>query len=257
MTNSNNNLIQHDKKTNLRLNKYISDFSNYSRRQADKLIQDGKVTVNGVKAIIGTKVDLNDKVIVNKKLINPVKNNIYIALNKPIGITSTTDNNIPGNLTTFMNYKEMIFPIGRLDKDSSGLLLMTNDGDIVNKILREEYGHDKEYIVTVNKKITNNFITQMEKGVNIYNPVSNKYQKTKPCTVKKINDNNFKIILQQGLNRQIRRMTKKLGYKVTKLQRTRIMNIYLGNLEEGSWRYLTDDELVKINYSINKNKKLK
>lgn len=251
--NNNNNLIQHEKRNELRLNKYISDFSDYSRREADRLIEAGKVTINGDKASLGTKVSLDDEIKVDNKLIKPIKNFVYIALNKPIGITSTTDINIPGNLTSFMNYKEMIFPIGRLDKDSSGLLLMTNDGDIVNKILREEYGHDKEYIVTVNNRINDKFIKNMENGVRIFNPVTNKHQYTKPCKIKQLNNNSFKIILQQGLNRQIRRMTKQLGYKVVKLQRIRVMNIHLGDLEDGKWRYLTDEELIGINKAINKN----
>ncbi len=254
MKNNNENLIQHEKRDTFRLNKFISDYSNYSRRQADRLIKSGKVTVNGNIPTIGEQVSLNDKVEVNNTLIIPNKKPVYIALNKPVGIISTTDINIPGNLTTFMNYGEVIFPIGRLDKDSTGLLLMTNDGDIVNKILREENGHDKEYIVKVNRKINYDFISKMEKGVIIYNPVNNKKQKTKPTKLKQVDDYTFKIILKQGLNRQIRRMTSELGYRVVSLKRVRVMNVHLGTLPIGKWRYLTDKELMEINKAINKRK---
>lgn len=256
MKDNNKNLIHHEKRDTFRLNKYISDYSNYSRREADRLIKANKVTVNGKIPTIGEQVSIKDIVKVNNVIIKPSKKSVYIALNKPVGIISTTDINISGNLTTFMNYGEAIFPIGRLDKDSTGLLLMTNDGDIVNKILREENGHDKEYIVKVNKKIDYKFISKMEKGVIIFNPVSNKNQKTKPTKLKQIDDYTFKIILQQGLNRQIRRMTQTLGYKVVSLKRIRVMNVHLGTLAVGKWRYLTDRELIEINKAINKNNKV-
>ena len=254
MKKDNKNLIQHEKRDTFRLNKFISDYSNFSRREADRLIKANKVTVNGEIPTIGEQVTFEDIIKVENVIIKPSKKSIYIALNKPVGIISTTDVNIPGNLTTFMNYGEAIFPIGRLDKESTGLLLMTNDGDIVNKILREENGHDKEYIVKVNKKIDYNFISKMENGIIIYNPVNNKNQKTKPTKLKQVDDYTFKIILQQGLNRQIRRMTQSLGYRVKSLKRIRVMNVQLGTLPIGKWRYLTDEELIDINRAINKNK---
>ncbi|WP_099203406.1 pseudouridine synthase [Miniphocaeibacter massiliensis] len=253
LNNKEKNIIEHKKKDSIRLNKYISDCGYCSRREADRLIEAGKVLVDGVEASVGMKINKNQIVEVEGNILKDNKERIYIALNKPKGITSTTDVNIKGNLTTLMNYPEMIFQIGRLDKDSTGLLLMTNDGDIVNKILREENGHDKEYLVTVNNRINEKFLKSMEQGVKIYNPVSNKYQKTKPAKVVKVSNKSFKIILQQGLNRQIRRMTKELGYRVVALKRLRVMNIKLGDLKEGGWRYLTEEELIEMNSLINKN----
>lgn len=234
----------------MRLNKFISSTGICSRREADELIKQKKVRVNGEIATLGYIVDKKDKVEVNGKLLKQKKNDVYIVLNKPVGITCTTERHIEGNIIDFVNYPERIFPIGRLDKDSEGLILLTNDGDIVNEILREENNHDKEYIVTVNKKITPSFINGMSKGVKIYNPVKNQYTITKKCKVIKINDKTFKIILSQGLNRQIRRMCQKLGYKVMKLQRIRIMNIILKGLPLGKWRYLTEEELKAINSKI-------
>ena len=236
----------------MRLNKFISSTGICSRREADELIKQNKVRVNGEIAPLGYIVDKKDKVEVNGKLLKQKKNDVYIVLNKPVGITCTTERHIEGNIIDFVNYPERIFPIGRLDKDSEGLILLTNDGDIVNEILREENNHDKEYIVTVNKKITPSFINGMSKGVKIYNPVKNQYTITKKCKVIKINDKTFKIILSQGLNRQIRRMCQKLGYKVMKLQRIRIMNIILKGLPLGKWRYLTEEELKAINSKVSK-----
>ena len=231
----------------MRLNKFISSTGICSRREADELIKQNKVRVNGEIATLGYIVDKKDKVEVNGKLLKQKKNDVYIVLNKPVGITCTTERHIEGNIIDFVNYPERIFPIGRLDKDSEGLILLTNDGDIVNEILREENNHDKEYIVTVNKKITPSFINGMSKGVKIYNPVKNQYTITKKCKVIKINDKTFRMILSQGLNRQIRRMCQKLGYRVVKLQRIRIMNITLKGLPLGKWRYLTEEELKAIN----------
>lgn len=244
--------IQHEEKASLRLNKYISDSGHCSRREADRLIEAGRVTVDGELAPIGLRVLLGQEVAVDGKVVTVKTEKVYIALNKPTGITSTTDQAIPGNLTDFMNYPEIIFPIGRLDKESTGLILLTSDGDIVNKILREENGHDKEYLVTVDREIDNRFARKMENGVEIYNPVANKRQKTLPCQVTIVNQRSFKLTLKQGLNRQIRRMCQELGYKVVNLRRQRIMNIELGNLGEGQWRYLTNDELVGLNKAINK-----
>lgn len=244
--------IQHETKESLRLNKYISDTGHCSRREADRLIEAGRVTVDGEPAMIGLRVMADQVVAVDGNPVTLKTEKVYIALHKPTGVTSTTDQAIAGNLTDFMNYPEMIFPIGRLDKESTGLILLTSDGDIVNKILREENGHDKEYQVMVDKKIDDTFIKNMETGVEIYNPVADKRQVTLPTTVEVIGHKSFNLVLKQGLNRQIRRMCQELGYQVVNLKRKRIMNVQLGNLSEGQWRYLTKDELIGINEAINK-----
>lgn len=225
----------------MRLNKYISESGICSRRAADKFIEDGKVFVNGVKAVVGTKVFPGDKVIVNGKDISPNGKKVYIAFNKPVGITCTTETHIRGNIVDYIGFKERIFPIGRLDKPSEGLIFLTNDGDIVNKILRAGNNHEKEYIVTVDKPITEDFIKRMSNGIPILGTI------TKKCMVKKETTYVFRIILTQGLNRQIRRMCEYLGYNVTKLQRIRIMNVTLKDLPLGKWRYLTDKEMSTIN----------
>lgn len=230
----------------MRLNNYISSSGFCSRREADKLISAGKVTINSKKAVIGQVVNKGDIVKVNNKIIKEKKERVYIALNKPVGITCTTERHVKGNIIDFVNYSERIFPIGRLDKPSEGLILLTNDGDIVNKILRQENNHEKEYLVTVNKNITNDFIEKMSKGVRIFNPVNKKYVTTKKCVVSKVNNNTFKIILTQGLNRQIRRMCEVLGYEVKKLQRIRIMNLTLKGLPTGKWRRLTKEEVKNL-----------
>ncbi|MBN3490334.1 pseudouridine synthase [Acholeplasma equirhinis] len=230
----------------MRLNKYISECGVASRREADRMIEVGRIKVNGIKAVVGMQIKSTDEVTLDGKLITLKTEKIYIALNKPEGIVSTTDTAIKDNMITFMNYKEKIFPIGRLDKETSGLILLTNDGDIVNKILRVENGHEKEYIVEVDKKISNEFIDTMQSGVTIYNPVSHKNQKTMPAVLKPLDDTRFHLTIKQGLNRQIRRMTEALGYKVVKLQRIRIMHIELGDLPIGYWRYLTQDEIQKL-----------
>lgn len=247
------NIIQHEEKTSLRLNKYISDSGHCSRREADRLIEANRVTIDGEPAIIGTRVFPGQKVAVDGKLVSVNTEKVYIALNKPRGITSTTDQDVEGNLTDFMDYPEIIFPIGRLDKDSTGLLLLTNDGDIVNKILREENGHDKEYEVKVDAPYDDYFVESMTNGVEIYNLVANKRQMTSPAKVEEIDDRTFYLTLNQGLNRQIRRMCQELSFKVVKLKRTRVMNIYLDDLAEGEWRYLTAEELLELNAAINKN----
>ncbi|BDR68444.1 23S rRNA pseudouridine synthase F [Clostridium tetani] len=227
----------------MRLNNFISSTGICSRREADKLIKQKKVKVNGQIAPLGYIVNSEDKVEVNGNPLKRKKNDIYIALNKPVGITCTTERHIKGNIIDFINHTERIFPIGRLDKDSEGLILLTNDGSIVNEILREENNHEKDYIVTVNKPITPAFINGMSKGVKIYNPVKNQYTITNKCKVVKINSNTFKITLSQGLNRQIRRMCSSFGYKVVKLKRIRIINITLKGLNVGKWRNLTDEEV--------------
>ncbi len=224
----------------MRINKYISESGICSRREADRLIEENKVKINGMLAKLGSNVDDNDTVEVDGQLIKPKSKTIYIALNKPVGIVSTSDQNIKDNIIDFVGHEERIFHIGRLDKDSEGLILLTNDGDIVNKILRAENNHEKEYIVTVNQKITDDFLYNMSRGVRILGTI------TKPCKVKKINDRTFNIILTQGLNRQIRRMCQTFNYRVIRLQRIRIMNIKLGNLKVGQWRYLNNNELNEL-----------
>lgn len=230
----------------MRLNKFISSTGMCSRRQADELIREKRVTINGQIATVGQSVNIDDKVCVDRKLLKQKKNDVYIILNKPRGITCTTERHIEGNIIDFVNHSERIFPVGRLDKDSEGLILLTNDGDIVNKILREENNKKKEYIVTVNKPITQSFIKGMANGVKIYNPVRNEYTITKKCELVKIKDNTFKITLSQGLNRQIRRMCSHFGYNVIKLKRVKIMDLTLGNLKIGEWRNLSSEEIDNI-----------
>ncbi|WP_252504855.1 23S rRNA pseudouridine(2604) synthase RluF [Sporosarcina sp. Marseille-Q4943] len=224
----------------MRINKYLSEAGIVSRRGADKWIEDGRVTINGQPAELGSRVETGDEVRVDGKPVKTEEQLVYIALNKPVGITSTTERHIEGNVVDFVNHPLRIFHIGRLDKDSDGLLLLTNDGDIVNEILREEHGHEKEYIVTVDRPITKEFIKNMESGVKILDTI------TKPCKVKQLGPCKFNITLTQGLNRQIRRMCSALGYNVRRLQRTRIMNIQLGNLPIGQWRDLTEKELKEM-----------
>ncbi len=228
----------------IRLNKYIASSGLCSRREADTLIESGKVTINGVVAVQGTKVNSGDVVEVSGRKITPDDSMVYIAFNKPLGITCTTDTRDPSNIIDYIGYGERIFPVGRLDKNSSGLILLTNDGSIVNKLLRAENGHEKEYVVTVNRPYDNKFIKSMESGVPVLG------QLTLPCKLKPVNDKTFKIILHQGLNRQIRRMCEYLGYKVTRLKRIRFMNIHLGDLESGKWRYLTSEEKKELLQSI-------
>lgn len=229
----------------LRINKYISESGITSRRGADKLIAEGRVTINGVVAELGSQAEASDDVRVDGKPVKIEQQNVYIALNKPVGITSTTERHIKGNIVDFVNHPLRIFHIGRLDKDSNGLILLTNDGDIVNEILRSENKHEKEYIVTVDKPITSAFLKKMSEGVEILDT------KTLPCKVTQVSKNVFNIILTQGLNRQIRRMCAALGYEVRSLQRIRIMNIHLNGLAIGQWRDLTTDELQQLFNDLN------
>ena len=224
----------------MRLNKFISESGKASRRGADKLIEEGRVKINGRKAKIGDQVKPGDEVMVNGQRIRLARNNVYLALNKPVGITCTTEKNVKGNIVDLVNHPLRVFNIGRLDKDSDGLILLTNDGDIVNEILRAENNHEKEYIVSVDKPITPEFVEKMSKGVRILGT------KTLPCKVEQLSKYEFKIILTQGLNRQIRRMCEALGYEVYRLQRVRIMNIHLGNLPVGQWRDLTKKEKTRL-----------
>ncbi len=223
-----------------RLNKAISETGYCSRREADRLIEEGKVEVNGEIAGLGLQVSKSDKIFVDGIQITNTVKLIYLAFNKPVGITSTTDTSIKSNIIDYINYPERIFPVGRLDKPSEGLIFMTNDGDIVNKILRSKNNHEKEYIVTVNKKITSEFISLMSNGVPVLDTI------TKKCFVKKIDDFTFNIILTQGLNRQIRRMCDYLGFEVKTLKRIRIMNIKLNKLKPGKYRHFTKEELAEV-----------
>lgn len=221
----------------VRLNKAISDTGFCSRREADVFIEKGRVTINGEKAELGTRVFPEDEIRVDGKLLKENNEDVYIILNKPVGITCTTDTRFADNVIDFVKHPERIFPVGRLDKPSEGLLLMTNDGNIVNKILRAGNKHEKEYIVRVDRPITSDFIKRMGAGVPILNTV------TKRCKVEQISRFEFRIILVQGLNRQIRRMCEYLGYEVVELKRIRLMHLTLDNLPVGEWRDLTESEL--------------
>lgn len=225
-----------------RINKYLSEVGYCSRRAADKLIDQGRVTINGKVPEMGTKITLADEVRVDGDLIGkPKDKNTYLAFNKPVGIVCTTDTGVEkDNIIDFINYPKRIFPIGRLDKPSEGLIFLTDDGDIVNKILRARNNHEKEYIVSVNKPINSDFLRKMSSGVPILDTV------TRPCKVQRVDNYTFSIILTQGLNRQIRRMCEHLEYRVKRLQRVRIMNIEL-DVEVGKWRHITDSELKEIN----------
>jgi 23S rRNA pseudouridine2604 synthase len=224
-----------------RLNKFISETGYCSRREADKLIEQGRVKLNGQIPEVGTKVAPGDEVLIDDKPLKSKKDPIYIAFNKPVGITCTTERQIKGNIIDYIKHPERIFPIGRLDKPSEGLIFLTSDGDIVNKILRAGNNHEKEYLVTVDKPISGDFIKKMANGVPILNTV------TRKCRVSQENRQRFRITLTQGLNRQIRRMCEVLGYHVIKLKRIRIMNITLEGLNSGQWRYLTPLEIDNIN----------
>ena len=223
-----------------RVNKYLSEAGFCSRREADKLIDENRITINDVLPEKGTKVLEGDIVKVDGNIILRTIEHIYIALNKPVGIVSSTDPTIENNIIDFLNHPKRLFHVGRLDKPSEGLIFMTNDGDIVNKILRAGNLHEKEYIVEVNKDITHEFLFQMGNGVPIADTITNK------CVIKKLNDREFNIVLTQGLNRQIRKMCDHLGYQVVALKRIRIMNVKL-DVPAGEWRYLTDEEINRIN----------
>ena len=231
----------------IRINKFLSQAGFCSRREADKFILDERVTINGIIAKMGEKIDPNDDISVDGERISKKPNKkIYIILNKPKGIVCTTDSGVEkNNIIDYVNHPKRIFPIGRLDKTSEGLIFLTNDGDIVNKILRAKNKHEKEYHVTVDKPITHEFVQQMGKGVPILNTV------TRPCEIKRIKDYEFKIILTQGLNRQIRRMCEYLGYRVKKLKRIRIMNIKL-DIPLGEWRYFNDQEFSELKMMLSK-----
>jgi 23S rRNA pseudouridine2604 synthase len=224
----------------VRLNKFISETGACSRREADAWTEAGRVTINGAVATLGTQVGEGDVVCVDGAQVGAAKDHVYIALNKPAGITCTTERHVEGNVVDFIGHRERIFPIGRLDKDSEGLILLTNHGDIVNEILRAENEHEKEYIVTVERYVTELFLNAMASGVRILGTV------TKPCKVYRAGGYMFRIILTQGLNRQIRRMCSFFGYKIVRLQRVRIMNVTLDGLKPGQWRNLTPAEVREL-----------
>lgn len=224
----------------MRLNKYISESGVCSRREADKWIEAGRVTCNGAPAALGTQVADGDEVRIDGELIGIKKKQVYIALNKPVGIICTTEAHVDHNIIAHVGFPERIFPVGRLDRDSEGLILLTNNGDIVNEILRSENNHEKEYLVTVDRPITDLSLRMMATGVKIMGEL------TKPSKVTRVGADAFRIILTQGLNRQIRRMCSALGYKTQRLQRVRIMNIHLGKLNPGQWRHLTPVELAGL-----------
>ena len=223
-----------------RINKYIASSGLCSRREADRLIEEGRVTVNGIVAESGMQVCGDDVVLVDGKNIIPETNDVYIAFNKPLGVTCTTDSRDPSNIIDYIGFPERIFPIGRLDKNSSGLILLTNDGSIVNTLLRAENNHEKEYQVTVDRPYDDKFIKEMQSGIPVLGQI------TLPCKITRVSARVFRIILHQGLNRQIRRMCEYEGYKVVKLRRIRFMNINLGTLGTGQWRYLTAKEVNEL-----------
>ena len=224
----------------MRINKYLGETGVCSRREADQWIEAGRVSVNGVTAVLGTKINEGDEVCLDGKLLASKPQRVYLALNKPMGVECTTDTEVPGNIVDFVGHKERIFPIGRLDKESEGLILLTNDGDIVNRVLRAEHEHEKEYIVSVDRPLTPEFLRGMANGVPVLDTITN------PCKVTQVGRNTFRIVLTQGLNRQIRRMCEYFDYTVRRLQRVRIMHIHLGTLPLGKWRNLTPAEITPL-----------
>ena len=220
----------------LRINKFFTEHGVCSRRAADRLIEEGRVSINGRKAILGDQVADGDVVSVDGRVLSESQKTVYLAYHKPVGITCTTEPDVRDNIVEAIGYPERIFPIGRLDKDSSGLILLTNDGDIVNRILRAEFGHEREYLVTVNRPYTRPFLDRLEQGVLILG------KKTSPCRAIRVDQSSFRIVLTEGRNRQIRRMCLASGFRVTRLVRSRIMHIELGNLSVGEWRHLSHQE---------------
>lgn len=229
----------------MRINKFIASSGLCSRRKAEEYIEKGLVTINDEVASLSSIVNGGDVVRLDGKIIETNNNEVVLLFNKPKGITCTTEHKVKDNIIDFINYPERIFPIGRLDKDSQGLILLTNNGDLVNECLRVENGHEKEYIVRVDKPLTQDFLDSMSKGVRIYNPVAHKYTKTQPCVLKQLGQNHFSIILKQGLNRQIRRMCKVFDYHVLSLKRIRFMHLDL-DVEEGKYRLLSEKEIAQL-----------
>ena len=220
----------------MRINKLFSNYGICSRKDTARLIEEKRIIVNGEICTPGKWVEESDEILLDNKKISK-KEKIYIALNKPIGVTCTVAEDVKDNIKAYMNFSDYIFPVGRLDKESQGLILLTNDGELANKILESENLHEKEYVVTVDKPFSDDFISEMASGVKIDNI------KTRPCKVRRVNENTFNIILTQGLNRQIRKMTKAFGFNVTKLDRIRIVNVTLDGIEYGKWRHLTKEEV--------------
>ncbi len=229
-----------DTPATLRINKFLSETGVCSRRQADQWIEAGRVGVNGVTAVLGTKVAPGDAVTLDGRPLDFKPARVYLALNKPMGVECTTDRDVPNNIVDFVGHRERVFPIGRLDKESEGLILLTNDGDIVNRVLRAEHEHEKEYLVSVDRPLTPEFIGGLSRGVPILDTITN------PCRVTQVGRNTFRIVLTQGLNRQIRRMCEYFEYRVRGLQRVRIMHIQLGSLPLGEWRNLTAQEVQPL-----------
>lgn len=224
----------------IRINKYLSDAGYCSRREADRLLEQGRIYIGNEPAVMGQKVTLQDRIFVDGKLVQREEERILLAFHKPVGVECTSDLSNPDNIIDYIGYPKRIYPIGRLDKNSQGLILLTNDGSVVNHILKASNYHEKEYVVTVDKPITEEFLEAMSKGVAILDQI------TRPCKVEQISRHVFRIILTQGLNRQIRRMCETLGYRVQKLKRIRVMNVELGNLPKGSYRNLTEQELKEL-----------
>jgi 23S rRNA pseudouridine2604 synthase len=224
----------------VRLNKYLSETGACSRREADAWIEAGRVSVNGARAVLGTQVQASDEVLVDGAPLRARPRRLYLALNKPVGVECTTNRNVPGNIVDFVGHAERIFPIGRLDKDSEGLILLTNDGDIVNELLRAENAHEKEYLVEVDRPVTPEFLAAMARGVPILG------RRTAPWRTEPVRKNMFRIVLTQGMNRQIRRMCKHFDYTVRRLQRVRIVNVRLDDLPVGRWRALDERELKEL-----------
>lgn len=224
----------------VRINKYLSEAGVCSRREADRLLEEGRITIDGVPAVMGSKVTLGQVVMLDGKKVSKEEETIVIAFNKPVGVVCTSAKEEKNNIIDYIGYEKRIYPVGRLDKESQGLILLTNDGEMMNRILKTANNHEKEYVVTVNKPINREFIEGMEKGVPILDTV------TRKCKVYKVNDTTFRIILMQGLNRQIRRMCEYFGYKVKRLERIRIMNIHLKGIEQGKYRSLTTEELSQL-----------
>lgn len=239
----------------MRINQYMSASGICSRREADEWLKKKRIKINGKIATLGMEVQSGDVVLVDGKRVYLKKSHVYLLLNKPAGVICTTERHIKGNIIDFIGHKERIFPIGRLDKDSEGLILLTSDGDIVNKILRKENDHKKVYQVKVNKALTPEFLEAMATGVTIFNPVQKKHVKTLPCRLKQLNKDTFEIVLSQGLNRQIRRMCEALKYEVVSLKRTQIMNLTLDHLKTGKWRELNEKELKTLLHSLKEEKK--
>lgn len=237
-----------ESKEEIRLNKFLSDSGVCSRREADRLIEKKKVTVDGAVAVLGMKIRTGQEVICDGVKVKIKKDRVLIALNKPVGIECTTSKEVKDNIVDFVGYPTRIYPVGRLDKNSEGLIFLTNDGSLVNEIMKASKGHEKEYIVRVDKKITLDFLKKMREGIPILDTI------TKPCIVEKINAYMFRIILTQGLNRQIRRMCEYLEYNVINLKRIRIMNVYLGELEVGKYRLVTEQEMFELKKCISRGK---